>query len=514
MKRLGLVVRLAALGAIGVAGCSAPVTPPKPPFPAGFLWGASIAGFQVDMGCPTLSAAECDDPKSDWYDFIARRAELTDLQANLTSDSLSTGPGHWELFEQDYELAHADMGLSGLRLSIEWSRIFPTATDGLTGYDALKAVADPKAVAKYHAMFAALKARGMKPLVTLNHYTLPTWIHDGVACHQDLKSCAHKGWLDKDRTVAEIAKYAGFCGKEFGGEVDLWATQNEPFAVVLPGFLLPSAERLNPPAVSFQYDAAKAVMLAMIEAHARMYDAIKANDLVDADGDGKPSMVGLVYATAPVKGKTTSKLDTRAAENVFYLYNTAFLDGVCKGDVDVALDGKQVHRDDLAGRMDYLGINYYTRTTVTGMGAATLPGLSPLTTFDPTNVEIGEDYPKGIYEMAMHVKTRYGLASFITETGAQVEKDAALGASWLVRYSTWVKRAIRDGADVRGFFYWTLMDNFEWNHGMSYRFGLYAVEKTDPMKKRTARPAVGVYKQITTANNIPASLATMYPAPE
>ena len=509
-----MFARLACSAGLLLAGCSATPPPAKPAFPAGFLWGASIAGFQVDMGCPTLPAADCEDKNSDWYDFIARRPELTDLQVNITVDPMSTGPGHWELFEQDFERAHSQMGLTGLRLSIEWSRIFPTATDGIDGYDALKAKADPKAVAKYHAMFAALKARGMTPLVTLNHYTLPVWIHDGVACHQDLKNCVHKGWLDKDRTVAEIAKYAGFCGKEFGGEVDLWATENEPFAVVLPGYLLPSAERLNPPAVNFQYDAAKAVMVAMIEGHARMYDALKANDLVDADGDGKAAVVGLVYSMAPVKGKTDSKLDTRAATNVFYLYNTAFLDGVAKGDLDADLSGKPVHRGDLANRMDYIGINYYTRSTVTGIGAASLPGLSPLTTFDPTNVEIGEDYARGLYEMAMHVKTRYGLPSYITETGAQVQTDERLGASWLVRYSTWTRRAIRDGADIRGFFYWTLMDNFEWNHGMSYRFGLYAVDKADPLKTRTARSAVGTYLQITKAKDVPAALDLQFPTPE
>jgi beta-galactosidase len=493
-----------------VAACSAPPAQ-KPPFPAGFLWGAAIAGFQVDMGCPTLSAAECEDRNSDWYDFLARRAELPDLQDRISVDPISASPGHWELYAQDFERAKSELGLNGLRISLEWSRIFPTATDGIEGYEALKAVANPKALAKYHAMLAALKMRGMTPLVTLNHYTLPLWIHDGVACHKDLKGCAHRGWLDRERTVREIAKYAGFCGKEFGAEVDLWATQNEPFAVVLPGYLLPSAERLNPPAVSFQYDAAKTAMVAMIEGHARMYDALKANDLIDADGDGKASFVGLVYSIVPVVGKTDSKTDQRAAQNVFYLYNTAFLDGVAKGDLDAALNKKPVHREDLANRMDYLGINYYTRITVTGVDSVSLPDLSPLTTFDPTNVELGEDYARGIYEMAMHVKDRYGLPSIITETGAQVQTDASLGASWLVRYATWTKRAIKDGADIRGFFYWSLIDNFEWNHGMAYKFGLYGIDKSDPLKKRSARSAVAAYLEITKAKDIPAALETQFP---
>ncbi len=485
--------------------CSPPA-PAKPTFGKEFLWGAAVAGFQVDMGCPTLPAAECDDPHSDWYDFISRRSEMPDLASNLTEDGVATGPGHWELYEQDFDLAKNELGLNSFRFSLEWSRIFPSATDSIEGYDALKASANPTALAKYHAMLSALKARGIKPLVTLNHYTLPTWIHDGVECHKNLSTCTKRGWLDRERIVKEIAKYAGFCAKEFGADVDLWATQNEPFAVVLPGYLLPSAERLNPPAVGFQYDAAKDVMVAMIEAHARMYDAVKAND--------PGSTVGLVYATTPVKGKTDSRVDKRAAENVFYLYNTAFLDGVAKGDLDAKLDGKPVHRDDLANRLDFIGINYYGRTTVTGTGSASLPTLSMLTTFDPTSIALFEDYPKGLYEIAMFMKTRYGLPTYVTETGAQVQVEKEAGASWLVRHAIWVRRAINDGADVRGFFYWTLMDNFEWNHGMGYQFGLYAVDKADPLKKRVARTAVAKYREITKANDVPKALEDQFPPGE
>ncbi len=505
-----MIRALMVVGLLALIAC----TPPKPSFATDFVWGAAVAGFQVDMGCPTLPAADCEDRNSDWYDFIARRSEMPDVSMNITTDAISNGPGHWELYEQDFDLAKNELGLNGFRLSLEWSRIFPAPTDGIEGYDALKAKADPKALAKYHAMFAALKARGIKPMVTLHHYTLPSWIHDGVDCHNHLATCTRRGWLDRDRIVKEIAKYAGFCAKEFGAEVDLWATQNEPFAVALPGYLLPSSERLNPPAVGFKFDEAKAVLIAMIEAHARMYDAVKANDTVDADKDGKSAVVGLVYSTSPVKGKTDSRLDQRAATNVFYLYNTVFLDGVAKGDLDEDLDGTSVHRSDLAGRMDFLGINYYGRTTVSGTGAPSLPTLSPLTTFDPTNIAIFEDYPKGIYEIAKHIKDRYGLPSYVTETGAQVQTDAEAGASWLVRHAIWIRRAIRDGADVRGFFYWTLMDNFEWNHGMGYQFGLYAVDKNDPQKKRVARTAAAKFREITKANDVSAQLEAQFPAPE
>ncbi len=481
----------------------------KKPFPDGFLFGTAIAGFQVEAGCPTLSPEQCEDRRSDWYQFVT--AQLPDTKSYLTEDPVSSMAGHWELFAQDYDRARSELHNNALRLSIEWSRLFPQRTDGIEGHEALKAIADGKAIERYHAMFAALRQRGLEPMVTLNHYTLPVWIHDGVACHQDLAGCTNRGWLDQTRLVREIAKYAGFAAREFGAEVDLWATQNEPFAVVLPGYLFPSVERANPPAVTLQFDAAKKVMLAMIEAHARMYDAIHQNDAADADGDGKAAEVGLVYNMAPARPKNPdSRLDVRAAQNLFYLYNTAFLDGVIKGEIDPALDRKKQRRDDLAGRMDWLGINYYTRVTVSGTEQASLPALSLLTTFNPWDLQLWEDYPRGIYEMAMVAK-EYGLPCYITENGTVDGNDDGTAPSYLVRHLGWVERAIRDGADVRGYFYWSLLDTYEWNRGMDVRMGLYAVSKDDAQKRRVARQGAAVYGRIAQAAAIPEDLAASYP---
>lgn len=498
---------------LSACGSDDPDPPEALPFPAGFLFGSAIAGFQVDMGCPTLPASACEDQGSDWYQFVTSPETLGDEATHLSGQPPSAGPGHWELYEQDYDLAANEIGQSAMRFSIEWSRVFPTATDTLEGFDALKAAASAEAVAHYHAELAALKARGMTPLVTLNHYTLPVWIHDAVGCHQAIENCSPRGWLDKDRAVREIAKYAGFVAREFGAEVDRWATLNEPFAVVLPGYLLPSPDRTNPPAVSLRSAEARAVMLGLIEAHARMYDAVKAGDLEDADGDGQRADVGLVYSMSPVKPADPSNpLDVQAAKNVFYLYNMAYLNAVAKGDLDEDLDGVATHRDDLAGRMDYLGINYYTRITVQGTTDPILPELSSLSTFNPLTVQPWEDYPRGLYEMIMIARDELGLPAIITENGAADPTDDGTAPSYLVRHLTWASRAIRDGADLRGYFYWTLMDNYEWNHGMDIRMGLYAVDQADPQKRRTPRQAATVYSSILRAGEIPVELAQKYPA--
>lgn len=512
LRILGLSVVLGACSSADSTPAPAGVTAPEVlTFPKGFLFGAATAGFQVDMGCPTLAAAECEDPNSDWYAFVTSPKTVMDPKDNLSGQPMSVSPGHWELYEKDLDLLKSGVHAGALRFSIEWSRIFPTKTDGVEGYDALKTIASAKAIQHYHAVLQAMKVRGLVPLVTLNHYTLPSWIHDAVGCHENLDTCSPRGWLDKDRTIKEIAKYAGFVAKEFGGEIDLWATENEPFAVVLPGYLLPTADRTNPPAASLRFAEAKIVIDALIHAHARMYDAIKANDGIDADGDGKTSVVGLVYALAPMAPQDpTRDLDVQGAKNLFYLFNMVFLNAVAKGDLDAELTGKAVHQADLEKRMDYVGVNYYVRGVVKGTSAPFLPDLSPLSTFNPLTL-VQETWPQGIHDMVKLVNSELGLPAIVTENGVD-DGDGSKGPAFLTEHLTWLSRAIREGADVRGYFYWSLMDNYEWNHGMSMRFGLYAVEKDDKTKARKARASVGTYASIIDARAIPADLAAKYPA--
>lgn len=482
-------------------------------FPSEFLFGAAIAGFQADMGCPTMPAEQCEDRRSDWYQLITSRARVSpSLAKHFSWDPPSSGPGHWELFEEDFGRAKDELGLDAVRLSIEWSRLFPNATDGLDGAQ-LAAAADPTAVARYHAMFASLKAKGLTPLVTLNHYTLPVWIHDGLACHEDLSTCTNRGWLDRERITREIARYAGYVAREFGAEVDLWATLNEPFAVVIPGYLQPGRDRVNPPAVSLRFDEARAVALAMIEAHARMYDAVKANDVGDATGDGQAAQIGVVYSVTPgVPKDPNNALDVRGARNVFYLNNQLFLDGVLNGTVDLDLNGKPDGdpRADLVERCDWLGINYYSRVKVTGTSTASFPQFSPISTFDPFALELWEDTPQGIVEAITWAHERYHRPIYITETGIDGTADPEKIGSWLVRYLTKTQQALEAGADVRGFFSWTLFDNYEWNHGMAMKLGLYAVG-ADPQKTRTPRSAVNAYRQITSARAVPAALSAQFP---
>jgi beta-glucosidase/6-phospho-beta-glucosidase/beta-galactosidase len=480
-------------------------------FPEGFMFGSAVAGFQVDMGCPTIAAEECEDRNSDWYAFVTSEVTQASSSTFLSGHPTSAGPGHYELYEQDFDRVANELMNNSFRFSIEWSRVFPTATDGVQGYDALRAIASSEALDYYHSMLAALRARGIEPLVTVNHYSLPLWMHDVVACHQDLSTCANKGWVDRQRIVVEIAKYGGFLAQEFGAEIDNWATLNEPFAVVLPGYILPSSERTNPPAVVLKVAEAKQVLAAMIEAHARIYDALHEYDSVDANGDGHKAFVGVVYNLVPFFPKDPENvLDVQAAENLFYLWNLAFLDGAIFGKLDEDLDGEAEVREDLEGRMDYVGINYYTRAVVEGTSKESIPGLSPLATFNLASLELWEEYPEGLYQSLMLVEERYGLPSIVTENGVFDLDDPQSGPRFLTQHLAATHKAIEEGADVRGYFYWTLMDNYEWNHGMNVRMGLYAVDKDDPEKKRVARPIAATYRTICEANGIPQDILDAY----
>jgi beta-glucosidase/6-phospho-beta-glucosidase/beta-galactosidase len=328
-----------------------------------------------------------------------------------------------------------------------------------------------------------------------------------------IDTCTNRGWLDHDRILKEIAKYAGFVGQEFGGEIDLYATLNEPFtAVVLAGYLFQTPMRTNPPGVTLKIAYAKAAYATMIEAHARMYDAVKAADSVDADGDGKNAEVGTVYnvqAVAP--SNPMDPTDQQAAKNLQYLEDQAFLDGVGLGKLDANLDGNQVARPDLANRLDFLGVNYYAQTVVQGLPSSFLPQVSPLVTFDPLVLDYNYQYPKGIYEALMFAR-RYNVPLYISETGFEDANDTGSASAWVVETLTWVKRALADGAPVKGYFYWTLMDNYEWNHGMTIKLGLYAVDPMDPQKTRKARSSVATYGAIAAAGQVPPNLAAKYPA--
>jgi beta-glucosidase/6-phospho-beta-glucosidase/beta-galactosidase len=247
-------------------------------------------------------------------------------------------------------------------------------------------------------------------------------------------------------------------------------------------------------------DGAKTAALAMVEAHAAMYDAIHKGD--------PGSKVGLVYSFADVVPNTDSADDKRATEHADYFINHLFMDGVAQGKVDEKWDGHQVVRPDLVGKMDYIGVNYYDRFHAKpGSWTKLLTGgISPLMDFDPSSGMDGT--PKGINPVLHKVADRWKLPIYITETGADQGPDQNAGAAWMVQTLEGVKQARQEGVDVRGYFAWSLMDNYEWNHGMNMKFGLYSVDTNT--KRRTLRPAGAAIAEMGKARDIPADLSAKY----
>jgi beta-glucosidase/6-phospho-beta-glucosidase/beta-galactosidase len=475
-------------------------------FPKGFLWGTAVAGFQVDMGCPTLTADQCEDRNSDWWQWVTDKDLIADKSTYLSGQHPNVGPGMWEAWPADFDRARDVLHNNALRLSIEWSRVFPDAKAGQAKTVAeLKALADKDAVARYHAMFQGAKQRGLQLLVTLNHYTLPLWLHDGKDCHlhgvDGKDACKNKGWADAPRMLDAIALYAGWCAAEFGAEVDLWGTLNEPFAVVVPGYLIPTADRTNPPGLAGQGELALQVAFTMMRAHCKMYDAVHANDKADSDGDGQPARVGIVANLAAMKPKDPQKPeDVTAAQHADYVYNRVFLDATVKGEIDLNLDGK-ISGDkegplaDMKGRMDFIGVNYYTQLFVAGLAAPIVPAY-PMMDFFPDSALLFNDYPQGIGEVAK-LAASYGKPVIITENGSGGDKAKTLD-TFLKPHLESLHDAIQQGAKVEGYFYWSLVDNYEWNHGMDIKMGMFALDvKT---KVRATSPLALGYGKIAQQN--------------
>jgi beta-glucosidase/6-phospho-beta-glucosidase/beta-galactosidase len=525
------------LAALALASCSEPAPAPSAAFPATFRFGAAMAGFQVDMGCPRTGPGECEDTASDWYQWVTdpRMVEAKEKKF-FSGDHPRTGPGFYELYADDLARARHELGHTLVRYSIEWSRIFPQPTfnASIDNLDDLARRASPAALDFYHAVFKRMRELGLRPFVTITHYTMPAWLNDGVGCHFDWASCAAKGWVDP-RAPGEAAKYAAFIAREFGAEVDDWATENEPLAITLAGYLSPGKDRTNPPGLgigcpdaeckapfsSLSAPVQKAALdatIGMIRGHAAMYDAVKKHDTADADGDGQASLVGLVYNLASVTAADEDDpVDAKAVENIQYLYNQLFLDATVLGMLDAKADGKPVLDETLAGRMDWLGLNYYTQLTVDGVEKSLVPGFSPLMTLNPLSpkTKLWGVHPKGLYDVVKWAWQRYQKPVWVTENGGSaVDPNVAEPdqTKFLVEHLTWLQKATAEGVDVRGYAWWSLIDNFEWNHGMSnYAFGLYGVSKDDATKARVKRPVADAYARIARSGAIPADLLQKYP---
>jgi beta-glucosidase len=314
-----------------------------------------------------------------------------------------------------------------------------------------------------------LAAAGLTSMVTAYHFTLPRWVAAGG------------GW-QTDRTIDRFGAFVRRVADAFGTLPDLWCTVNEPTVVAIQGYL----RGIWPPGLKDEAATAKA-LARVLKAHARAAAILK-------EKTGKP--VGLAHHVRLLHPATWSPLDKVIARFSDHFVNDVVVDGHRTGRIQIMIPGKITIDEpvpDLKGSFDYLGINYYTRDHVRtdlkdpSMSKQFVPEGRPTS-------DLGWDiYPAGLHLALLRWKD-LGLPIYVTENGI-ADAGGARRADYLRAHLYAVERALRDGADVRGYFHWSLMDNFEWAEGYSARFGLYRMEHDDPDLERVPTPGVAAFQE-------------------
>ncbi len=416
-------------------------------FPKSFFWGVSLAGFQSEMG-----QGRDLDRGTDWWAWTHDRANIA---AGVTSGDLpENGPGFYRRSAADIRLARRGLHANMFRLSIEWSRIFPRSTAAVKTGSAvtlaqlhrLDRLADHGALAHYRGVLRRIDAAGMTPFVTINHFTLPSWIHDplavrdrlaGTDANAALPKLDKAGWLDH-RTVDEFRKYAAYLAWKLGDVADYWAPLNEPMVVATSGYAnIPGVFAGNFPPGAFTFTGAIEAVHNLALANAAAYDSVKRWDRDDADRDGRRSVVGLVQnMVAFTPGDPSSPTDVAATRHADYLFNRLFINAAVKGVYDLNANGTAdpgERRPKLAHKADFIGVNYYFRGRVTGTGAALTPRIGvldflPRTSYRwagaptaptcPTSCsDFGSEiYPEG-FRHVLRTASSYGLPLIVTENG-------------------------------------------------------------------------------------------------
>lgn len=473
--------RLLAVTLCGVACSSTPDTPPTPgvvTFPAGFMWGSSTAAFQV----------EASDTHTDWYHWAQTPGKIKngDTPDPNGPDAFNNIDGDVATMTQTHQNAY--------RFSIEWGRIYPTL-DTFNGD-----VPYQPALDAYALVLSKLKAAGIKPLVTINHFAMPDWLSDVTQPDQP------QGW-ERTGVIDQFATFCGRMAKLFGDRVDWWVTINEPLNVVLGGYIQGSF----PPGLVLNTTRGFAVAKTLVRAHAACYDAIKKNDTVDADGDGATSMISVAKHVRTFHPyDPTDPDDQTAADRVRYIYNDWFLNAIVRGDFDDDLDGKLTSPTDvtadptLVGRADYLGLNYYSDTLISASRGVIVPVINAavyeanMPTPRP-KTDFGWDiYPEGLGTVLDEVKP-YGLPVVIAENGIADSGDT-MRARFIAEHLYQAGWAIQRGVDLRGYFHWATVDNFEWASGFCPKFGLASYDPTT--KARTVRPSGQTYASIIQSGSV------------
>lgn len=417
-----------------------------------------------------------------------------------------------------------DMNLDSYRFSIEWARIEPT-----------RGHIDEAAIAHYRAQLQQLHTLGIRPMVTLHHFSNPVWVADphvpdcvaAAVTPSDTNLCGLGHPTGGAMVIDAMAGHAKLMAERFGDLVDEWGTLNEPVNYLLAAY---GVGTFPPGRITISQLQAKFIPVVRdyIAAHARMYQAAKAADTVDADGDGIAAAVGFTLSVAdwqPSRDNALSKNpdDIAARDRLIYVFHYLFADALRTGTFDQNLDGTpDEQHPEWAGTVDWLGLQYYFRAGVTGKSQLVpLVDLTPcfgnfdfgacLPPADPTYCvpSMGyEAWADGISDILLAFSVRYPGLPLIVSEGGIAAKNGARRAANIVRTLEAIARAQQAGADVRGYYYWSLTDNFEWAEGFAPKFGLYAVDATT--FARTPTEGATVLRDIAASRTVSSAQRASY----
>lgn len=433
-------------------------------FPEDFLWGAATSAYQIE-GSPMADGAGA----SIWHRFSHLPGRIAG------NDHGDVACDHYRRFADDIRLMR-DLGIQSYRFSISWSRVLP---EGI-------GLPNPRGVAFYARLVDTLLEHGIQPFATLYHWDLPAALEDAG------------GWAHAD-APSWFGDYAQLMFQNLGDRVPMWATINEPWVIMDHGYV----SGLHAPGRRDWTEAA-AVSHNLLRAHAAAVAAFR--------GESK-HQIGLVVNLVPIDPATDAAADISAAQRMDAYLNRYFLDPAVLGEFPPELPdvfgncwptmSAQEPRQ-FSAPVDFLGINYYLRLVVADDPCGGPPRARIVTLPNRPRTDLGwQISPQGLTPILLWVQQRYrGLPLYITENGAAFNDtalpDGSIDDSERVQYLNdhlvAAREAIERGVNLCGYYVWSLLDNFEWQHGYSQRFGIVHVDYAT--QRRTPKASARFYADV------------------